>query len=713
MAIPDKTKGALPTVIAVLRWLLTTALVGGSMTLLFVIAAGRLDYEFAQVLVSIGVFILGGSLLLSDLLFADSTGKRCVAAVGIVMAISAMLISGFLIWSKYQTEAGLWRSWWLCSALAVHIAHVLALLRARTEPRWRLLLRNVTLGAAVSFALILVAMTFRDDVLSRPASPWDIVLGVLGIVQLGGSLALWIWARPRPRAFRLPRRALWTAWWLAVPVCVFAAGFYAGRVSAPQGSVVDPTKGFLSGLSAATIDEQIGDDLRRLRVVSQGLEKLHGEAEGFFARLQARRRVNPVEVFLPEEDDELRGLFFSYLSYRAALLRMVAFYQGFEGVRDPERRRRCFLLGYAAGSICYSVSLTLVSTFADDELVRRKLNEPEPRWGIPSDMFDRIRLSVSSRQNIDLFEEMTAYFELHRKEWQASGLSQENSHFLTHSIEHAVSQVKGNPRFGERERITATIAERVKSDLYSPVYAVQSILSTWIGDTRLVSRPACIRPHQIEVMREQLRPGDILLERRNWYLSNAFLPGFWPHAALYVGTHDDLKALGIAEDPEIRERLEEYLEPAHDGEAKVIIESISEGVSFSSLSESTLADYVAVLRPRLPDDAKARAIVKAFGHQGKPYDFEFDFESSDKLVCTELVYRAYEGALHFELEEVMGRLTLPALNIAKKYRDERNTPAQELEFIYFLDTPAGSDTARVASEESFAASVDRPRAFNE
>ena len=156
-----------------------------------------------------------------------------------------------------------------------------------------------------------------------------------------------------------------------------------------------------------------------------------------------------------------------------------------------------------------------------------------------------------------------------------------------------------------------------------------------------------------------------------------------------------------------------YLESAPDGRDHTVIESVSEGVIFSSLTESMHADYVAVLRPRLSETEIGQAIVRAFRHHGKPYDFEFDFFTSDKLVCTELVYRAYEGMLHFDLVKVMGRDTLPALELVRKFAREREQPSQELDFVLFVDADRVSGRARNASEDEFCASADRPSAFTQ
>ena len=45
-----------------------------------------------------------------------------------------------------------------------------------------------------------------------------------------------------------------------------------------------------------------------------------------------------------------------------------------------------------------------------------------------------------------------------------------------------------------------------------------------------------------------------------------------------------------------------------------------------------------MLRPQLTDGERREAIARAFSHHEKPYVFEFDFFSNDRLVCSELVF---------------------------------------------------------------------------
>jgi hypothetical protein len=58
-------------------------------------------------------------------------------------------------------------------------------------------------------------------------------------------------------------------------------------------------------------------------------------------------------------------------------------------------------------------------------------------------------------------------------------------------------------------------------------------------------------------------------------------------------------------------------------------------------------------------------------HEGKSYDFDFDFTRSDRLVCTEVVYRSYEGigGVRFDLSRRAGRLTLAAEDLLRMALD--------------------------------------------
>ena len=71
------------------------------------------------------------------------------------------------------------------------------------------------------------------------------------------------------------------------------------------------------------------------------------------------------------------------------------------------------------------------------------------------------------------------------------------------------------------------------------------------------------------------------------------------------------------------------------------VEAIGEGVRFSSLEFALNANMVAVLRLNLSPAQIQAAAVKAMKLKGTPYDFAFDLSSQDKIICTELVYRAY------------------------------------------------------------------------
>jgi len=124
-----------------------------------------------------------------------------------------------------------------------------------------------------------------------------------------------------------------------------------------------------------------------------------------------------------------------------------------------------------------------------------------------------------------------------------------------------------------------------------------------------------------------------------------------------------------------------------DGFAKSVIEALRDGVIMTSVENSGHADYLAVLRPRISVEEKFRAILKAFSYWRRPYDYNFDFATDNALVCSELVYKSFQGSsnLNFELSMINGRMLLPPNLIAKKFGEEFDTPAQQLDLVFYLE----------------------------
>jgi hypothetical protein len=645
---------------------------------------------------------------------------------GAAAGLGALALSGacyaLLVWTHWKVHPTLWRVWWVTLIGTVTATHLMLLRLPHTGRRGPV--ERVATRAALLTALLLALLAFRKDVLLTPA-PWYLwATGAAGAVATIGTFVGWVRVRranPPPPFVTRWQKVGWTVGGLAG---MFLLGLYVGRVTAPAATLLDvPNSAALAALPPAELDAQLDADLRRLKVLAAGMDDLRLRAKAFHDD-PAGRAATGRTYYTPDEELKLRAMFRTYLAYRDALLRMVATYGGFRAVHDPARQARCFLVGYGAGATLYGTALDLVGGYGDDP-IRRKLNEPDAAWNLPAGKFDEILASVTSDRVAATFTEMAAWYAARREQWAAASvLPADDLAWLRDRIDHETAEARAHGIDRDRSRFDQLL-RRVKSDAYDPVYNVQSLVSTWIGDTRLVGRPSFISHAQVKSIQPRLRPGDILLERRNWFASNAFLPGFWPHAALYLGTADELAALGLlrrgadgkwtATDPAVAAHLDDYLRPAADGEAHTVVESVSEGVIFNSLTESMGADYIAVLRPRLTDAQKAAALARAFSQVGKPYDFEFDFSSSDKLVCTELVYQSYDGLLHLDgyMQQIVGRPAIPALQFCRKFASERGTPGQELDFVLFLDAVPDKGTARLAGEDDFCASADRPRGFNE
>jgi hypothetical protein len=259
-------------------------------------------------------------------------------------------------------------------------------------------------------------------------------------------------------------------------------------------------------------------------------------------------------------------------------------------------------------------------------------------------------------------------------------------------------------------------------------FPIQAEVAEWMGDTRIGREGALISNEQIAEAAGRCRPGDVIVERRNWYLSNIGLPGFWPHAALWLGTPRDLTALEAdaavaAAYPggfvaRLRTRfpaaIQQLGEPDETGHARVVLEAISEGVVLTSAEHSLAADYAAALRPRTTPLEIARAIERALEYFGRPYDFDFDFVTDSALVCSELVFKAWEPragvkGLRFELEEILGRPTLPPNTMIAQFDREHGTADQQLDFVWFLDGSEKGKNARFAELAELRASHRRPK----
>jgi hypothetical protein len=442
---------------------------------------------------------------------------------------------------------------------------------------------------------------------------------------------------------------------------------------------------------------------------NSSLERDLGLVQNIIAQLDALMGELPktlgsskgITLYTPEEEDHILASWGQFLNYRAILLRIMARYSRYSEIHSQTLRRQSILLSFGAGIILYQASAQVVLMTRNSPMASRKLNEGSPDWDLPENVLNHLRRHItldSTREALergysDYLKTFTATNET-REAWLHERIRDAYAFFHSSGLE----------LWGTRFRI---VTETVKGFFYQPYYDIRAVVATWIGDFRYRHPEPLVSPEQIDTLMTQLQPGDILLERKNFYLSNLLLPGFWPHSLMYVGTLDELREMGLLKHSSIQMHFQVLQTLEASDSPGVFLEAVAKGVTLTSRRERLKVDYISVLRPKLSLQAKKEAILQAFRHLGKPYDFEFDFFSADKLVCSELIYRSYAGHLVFPLTRILGRYTAPPVNLVKRFRETYGTPEQQLEFILFLDGNPKTAKASFQDVDAFKKTTNR------
>ncbi|MBR58373.1 MAG: hypothetical protein CMH54_10175 [Myxococcales bacterium] len=442
----------------------------------------------------------------------------------------------------------------------------------------------------------------------------------------------------------------------------------------------------LTELEIGRLPEVIKADLQHLDFIDSKMQMALRE-------LQENQRVEANQLST-EESLVLSAQWAQFVeaSYELDLLknRYRAFYQ-VNGFTHPKLHAQAFLIAYGAHVSQYRAAALVTARIGKYETAKKLLDDAHPDRGLPAGSFARVQLMVSHPNEILRLNAGRPYLPLMKlrlkKDDPAVLRTEEQISDVNHLVLHDAKVFVKNP---------LDVFEHHAGEMW---YPVQKGVALGMASVRTVSRDYFISPEDLESESKNLLPGDIMLTRREWHLTNLGIPGYWTHAALYIGVLEQMDRF-FADVPELGEQtpseiIQERFPQVYDelcrqdntGATPSVIEAMRPGVILQSLNASARADSLAVLRPKVTKADRWQAILAALPHFGKPYNYQFDFRTETALVCSQLVYKAYEPVDDFRLEPRLngGRLLLSPNEIAIKYDQEMDRADAEMDLVLFLD----------------------------
>lgn len=363
---------------------------------------------------------------------------------------------------------------------------------------------------------------------------------------------------------------------------------------------------------------------------------------------------------------------------------------------------------------CLTLSdASLVSAFRGDTVAIDKLNEEFYRSRIPPRTYERLLLGITSEERLgalrdslllytaqlddpdsaiaSIVKQSSVYSDLVDRTKSAA----QNMDAIVQELVETQSRIV--PELDNRLRHTRVAKLLRSSEGEAGVLLFAARAHLFKGVSRIKNPEAHLIKFSADQKRQvydALQVGDIILTFTAGYISDIFIPGAFKHAITFVGSVQDRQDAGLLADRLVflpdaeREVLLKSvgIVTLPSGQQADVIEAVGEGVIFNHLGHimDTHINRLLVLRPQVTTEERTQALANVFLFLGDEYDFKFDFADASKQVCTEVVYRAYDGKgpIEFSLVERAGHETLSADDIVNNLL---GSPGNVFDFVLFAE----------------------------
>jgi len=309
----------------------------------------------------------------------------------------------------------------------------------------------------------------------------------------------------------------------------------------------------------------------------------------------------------------------------------------------------------------------------NDKRLRRIVNDPDKGFGISPNQLLEITLAANSiskqkriKDGIQFFEEKQHLF-ANQKDDDFEYLSiLINSSPAYNHLKNISTKGMVKKKFKMFGRITRDVLAELRDDGFD---GVSKFFGNSVGLVESRKGKLYGKEEVRKKLLAKLQPLDILLEKTPFRLTDKLIPGHFGHVAIWVGNQKELKEKNIWDNevvlPYHKKITPEGL-PEDSKDGYQIVEALRVGVKMSSLKEFMNIDDIAILRPVFKENVTAKekeSLLLAFRQVGKEYDFNFDVNTTDKIVCSELAYVCFPQ-IDWPTEKTAGRFTISPDNVA-------------------------------------------------